>query len=285
MNSEQEKRMIQYLLGQLPEPEQAELEACYLADADCFAELLAIEDELRDTYARGELSAADRETFEQRLLASPLQVKKQEFARTLRQCVIDRSRSVPPSLAGKWKPRFRFLTTKPRIVLIPLFSASLLVLLAAAGWWLSHRSAPQVTTIPTAPPSATESTLGQAPGQRHTPAQTSTFAFVLNPGLTRGPGRARNSLVIPPGVSRIRFEASVEDVYPNYDVMLQTAENNRIWSKGNLKAQNFSGGKRVSIEVPRNLLQPGDYILALRGVPPAGTSQTIAEYAFRVEKR
>jgi hypothetical protein len=115
--------------------------------------------------------------------------------------------------------------------------------------------------------------------------ERSTFAFVLNPGLLRGPGRARNSLVIPPGVSQIRLEAWVEGDYPNYHVVVQTAENNRIWSKDNLKAQSVSGGKRVFIEIPRNLLQPGEYILAVRGVPSAGTSQTVAEYAFRVEKR
>lgn len=284
MNSDQEKRIVHYLLGQLPEPEQAELEARYLADDDCFAELLAIEDELRDAYARGELSAPDREAFERRLLASSQQARKQEFARTLSQHVVEPSRLTAhrAAAAGKWKSWFPFLATKPRVALIPLFS---LLILVAAGWWLTHGRGRQLATIPTALPSTSQSTSGQAPGQRQTSAERSTFAFVLNPGLFRGPGRAQNSLVIPPGVSQIRLGAWVEGDYPNYHVVVQTAENNRIWSKDNLKAQSASGGKRVFIEIPRNLLQPGDYILAVRGVPSTGTSQTVAEYAFRVEKR
>ena len=47
MSSDQEKRMAQYLLGQLPEEDQAELERRYLADDSLFEELLAIEDDLR----------------------------------------------------------------------------------------------------------------------------------------------------------------------------------------------------------------------------------------------
>src|SRR5579864_4122167 len=179
MNSDQERRMIQYLLGRLPEPEQAEVEARYLADDDCFAELLAIEDELRDAYARGELSAADRDAFERRLLASSQQATRQEFARTLRQYVIERSLSISPSasLSSKWMSWFRFVARKPRIVLLPLFSASLLILVAA-GWWLSHQGGRQLATLPTGPPSTTASTRG-----RQTPGERSTFAFVLNSGL------------------------------------------------------------------------------------------------------
>ena len=47
--------MQQYLLGRLPEEAEAELERRYLADDALFEELLAIEDDLRDAYVRGEL--------------------------------------------------------------------------------------------------------------------------------------------------------------------------------------------------------------------------------------
>jgi anti-sigma factor RsiW len=75
--------MTQYLLGQLTEEEQAELEGAYLADDVLFEELAAAENDLRDAYARGELSTPDREAFEQRLLTTSGQQSEQEFARTL----------------------------------------------------------------------------------------------------------------------------------------------------------------------------------------------------------
>jgi hypothetical protein len=288
MESEQEKRMIHYLLGRLSDQEQTELEVRYLADDDCFAELLAMEDELRDAYARGELSAADREAFERRLLLSPQQVRKQEFAYTLSRYLME---AVPPpsprpGVAGKWKSWLRLV--RPRFVLIPVLSACLLVLVAA-GWWLSHRSRRQLATAstPTPPhgPFAPGVAPGQAAGQGQKAAETNTVAFVLNPVLVRGPEQAPPVLAIPPGVSRVRLEARFEGNYPSYRAVLETADNKLVWSAEHLKDQTFDDGKRVFIELSNSLLDPGDYILTVRGVRIAGSAETVAEYAFRVARQ
>ncbi|HJQ24650.1 MAG TPA: hypothetical protein VKA60_12100 [Blastocatellia bacterium] len=60
-----------YLLGELPEHEQQELEACYFKDHTLFAEVLAIEDELLDRYARGDVSFEEGARFERHFLNSP----------------------------------------------------------------------------------------------------------------------------------------------------------------------------------------------------------------------
>lgn len=282
--------MIRYLLGQLSDPEQAEVEACYLADDDCFAELLALEDELRDAYARGELSAGDRVAFEHRLLASPQQVGKQEFARTLRQYVME-----PPLTAahrtgagGKWKSWFRLVSARPRTVLIPVLSTSL-VLLVAVVWWLSYQGRRQLATASSAHRAAAPGEApGQAPAQRQTSGGTSTIAFVLNPGIVRGPEQAPPPLALSPGVSRIRLKARLEADSPSYDsyrALLETVDNQHIWSAGKLKAETPPSGKTVSIDLPSSLLQPGDYILTLRGVSSSGSLETVAEYSFRIAKR
>jgi hypothetical protein len=92
-------------------------------------------------------------------------------------------------------------------------------------------------------------------------------------------------LVIPPEVSQVRLEARVEVNYPRYEAELQTAESKRIWSKGDLEAQAFPGGKRILLYLSSSLLPPGDYILTLRGLPTAGSPETVAEYAFRIGKK
>lgn len=75
-----------YLLGELPEDERLRLEEDYLADSELFARVLAVEEDLIDAYARGELSESARKQFEERYgraadqqriaFASALQQKK-----------------------------------------------------------------------------------------------------------------------------------------------------------------------------------------------------------------
>jgi hypothetical protein len=277
MDSDPEKRMVKYLLRQLPEQEQAELEARYLSDDACFEELLAIEDELRDAYVHGELSSRDREAFEQRLLATSQQKHKQEFARSLRQYLAETSGASADrhdNWVRKWISRFRQLASRRRIVLIPALSATLF-LLVAAGWWLGYRSK-------RSPASAPVATTPQGPLQRQEPEDV---AFVLTPGSVRGSEPELAPLVIPAGVSRVQLEARSAADYPEYEAILQTAENKRVWTARNLKAQASRDGKSIFINLSSGLLSPGDYILTLRGVPAMGTPETSAEYAFRVAKR
>jgi hypothetical protein len=279
MDSDPEKRMVQYLLGQLPEQEQAELEARYLADDACFDELLATEDGLRDAYARGELSGRDREAFEQQLLATPQQRQKQEFARTLRQSAVAASvvsADGRENWLRKWKSRLQQLPSRRSNVLIPALSATFL-LLVAGGWWLGYRSRHSPTS---APVETTPHT--QVPVQRQEPE---VVAFVLTTGTARGSESGSGSLVIPPGVTRVRFEARFEGDYPEYKAVLETAENKPVWIIRNLKAQAFPGGKNIFIDTSSSLLAPGDYILTLQGLPARGAPEIAAEYAFRVAKR
>jgi anti-sigma factor RsiW len=144
--------MAQYLLGQLPEEEQAELERRYLDDDTLFEELLATEDDLRDAYVRGELSRPDREAFEQRLLTALHQKQEQEFARTLCQYLGETGTRVGPlaQLVAKWKSLLRALGTQPRMVVVPALSVTILVLMVG-GWWLGRRSV-QPLQLPPAPP-------------------------------------------------------------------------------------------------------------------------------------
>jgi len=69
-NHDYENACERYLLGELSEQEQAQLEEAYFADDARFERFLAVKDDLIDAYARGDLTAEKRARFEQRLLAS-----------------------------------------------------------------------------------------------------------------------------------------------------------------------------------------------------------------------
>src|SRR2546423_10847228 len=72
--------IIAYLLGELPEHEQEAFEARYFSDDALFAQLLAIEDELLDRYARGEVTLAEGARFERHFLNSATRRKRLRVA-------------------------------------------------------------------------------------------------------------------------------------------------------------------------------------------------------------
>lgn len=75
--------LIQYLLGELPEAEQDKLEEALFEDRELFAQLEAVEDELIESYVRGELKQNDRQRFERAYLSSPTRRQKIDHAASL----------------------------------------------------------------------------------------------------------------------------------------------------------------------------------------------------------
>ena len=78
--SDNEKTIIAYLLGELPEEELERFERRYLRDDDLFQELTEIEEELIDDYVSGALSADRRAAFEKNFLRSSERRDKVKFA-------------------------------------------------------------------------------------------------------------------------------------------------------------------------------------------------------------
>lgn len=78
-----EEKMVAYLLGELPEEEQIQLEQQFLEQAELYELLLATEEDLADSYARGELSFNQRNHFEKFFLNSSERCQQVLFAETL----------------------------------------------------------------------------------------------------------------------------------------------------------------------------------------------------------
>ncbi|HZM98419.1 MAG TPA: hypothetical protein VFB70_03450, partial [Pyrinomonadaceae bacterium] len=82
-NLNNEKLIAQYLLGELPEEQQVEIEDRAFADKEYLASITAVENDLIDEYARNELSESERRRFESRFLASAERRKRVAFAKAL----------------------------------------------------------------------------------------------------------------------------------------------------------------------------------------------------------
>src|SRR5262245_61396190 len=78
-----EELMIEYLLGQLSEEEQVQIEQRFLKDPAYLEQLQALEAELNDDYVRGQLGALDQERWAQRFSTSAEWRRRIAFAKTL----------------------------------------------------------------------------------------------------------------------------------------------------------------------------------------------------------
>jgi len=75
--------MTRYLLGDVSEEEQVQLEEQFFADDESYQQLVALEDELRYDYAQGTLNPRQRGLFEKRFLTAPAEQKKVELAKAV----------------------------------------------------------------------------------------------------------------------------------------------------------------------------------------------------------
>jgi hypothetical protein len=156
-----EDLLARYLLGELTEEEQVRIEERAFGDPETLAQMLAVENDLVDEYARGELPGEARRRFEQKFLNSAERRRKIEFAGTLAR-LDPTSFSVPADAsaagnagaapafstfdatqnssapASRWKS---FLDSLARFPLTPRlsFAALLLVLLVGGALFLTNR--------------------------------------------------------------------------------------------------------------------------------------------------
>lgn len=146
-SAKEEQLMTRYLLGAATEEECVEVEERFLRHAEYLKQLRALECEMIDDYARGEMPAAERRSFERRALASPQGRQQITRARAL-QAQLDQVASEEraayeepgpaPLIASsreslREKLRARLFTPAP-VLQYGMAAAALLLLLG--GLWL-----------------------------------------------------------------------------------------------------------------------------------------------------
>jgi anti-sigma-K factor RskA len=153
MAVDNETLIAQYLLGELPEEQQVEIEDRAFSDKEYLASITAVENDLIDEYVRGELSGSERQRFESRFLASAERRKRVEFAKALRTVVseaVGPEKKVVPT-TERWSLReslYAFLGgLNPAARLA--FVAAAILLIAGAAWLFveTQRLRRQVTQL------------------------------------------------------------------------------------------------------------------------------------------
>jgi hypothetical protein len=278
-----DQTVVQYLLGAIPEEEACRLDELSVVDDDFAARLLAAENELVDSYVRGELAEEHLDRFRTYYLASESRREKVKFAQSL-QSWADRAPegSTRSARFGKriwFSPRFAF-------------AAATCVLLLAVGYLLyeNGRLKGQFARVQvertqqgkfpeqqTVAPQPLETQPAAPPRPR-----ASVIAVVLSP-QTRGMGPPV-TVALAPTADHVEFRLELEPgEFAGYRVGLNDPAANRIvWRSGRLRSASRGESKVVPVFVPAPVLKAQSYTLELTGIPDRGGSELLSTYTFRV---
>jgi anti-sigma-K factor RskA len=136
-NLQKDELIARYLLGELPEEQQVEIENRAFSDPEYLKNITAVENDLIDEYVRQELSSERRRQFEQRFFASADRRKRVEFARALATVVSEGHSSEAAAESREYQKRPSFFEAVAAFIqgLAPasrfsLASATLLIMIA-----------------------------------------------------------------------------------------------------------------------------------------------------------
>ncbi len=276
----EDKRLTDYLLGNLPESEEIRLEEEYLANSDAQDRLAAVEDDLVEAFLEGQLSARERKQLEARFLASRRGRRKLELAKSL-MALASQQKPVP-------EPR-----PSPFYPLRWVFTTAALLLVFALGWWMSVKMRQSSTSERAASQSSgTNAQKGPVAAPTQTPVSTANppentrptmIAYIVLSPVARNTDQSAR-LTIPQGARTVQIQLDLEaDHHRSYRATLLGAGDEPKWSKRHLKAESTSSGRGVVLSLPATLFEQGEYTILLNTDEDA--TRTVAEYIFIVQKK
>jgi hypothetical protein len=301
-----DKLIARYLLGELSEEEQVQLEERAFSDSDYLERVRAVEKDLIDEYARGELSGSARQSFEQRFLASEPRRRQIEFAKAFDRVIGDEpANDAAVATSSRWYSLVPFWRGQR---LAFAFSLAVVVLLVVIGgvWLLkqraqSQREQAQRQSPPPAAPSVQESATPKlndeqrvrsepqpAPSpakQQDQPLHAVVASLLLMPGTSRG-AESHSQLVIAPATKAAQLRVALEngDEYKTYAVELRTSSGRLILNQAGLQAHAGHGGRAVVLTLPANILTTGDYEVTLNGINDQKRAEPLGYCYFSVRK-
>jgi anti-sigma-K factor RskA len=325
MAVDNDKLIAQYLLGELPEEQQVEIEDRAFSDKDYLASITAVENDLIDEYVRGELNADARQRFESRFLASADRCKRVHFAKALRTVVSAPTTTektfIQPARTWSWRDSlYAFLNGLNPAARLAFVAAAILVVAGAAWLFIeTQRLRRQVTQLQAEKQSGQNlqqaldaerkrneelnARLNQEKQQREqtdeslrqltekpeatNPAPPPVIAsLMLLPGLSRGGGQKPNlDLSSDARLVRLQIGIDPEEQYKAFAVELRTLAGRNVWNRENLAARTRRGSRAVGLTLPATVLKSGEYELRLRGLTEGGGSEDVGFYYFTVRKR
>jgi hypothetical protein len=278
-----EPQLMRFLLGEVSEQEQSDIETRMLGDDDLFLALEQSEDELVDRYVGGGLSSSERAAFERRLLAVPRirqrvanasalqEVSRGEAAEALsKDASLDSAIRTAPSISANsstpekrtsWRRGLAALAQlgNPHLRSVAV-AASLVIVLG--GGALLLRSIERDRSMPPAMPS---------------------LSYDLFPGRLRS-SIETPVLLIPASHEWVLLRLDLGNLAPRgpLEGTLESAEEGTLSRRGDLRGATEDPVGVVRWVVPASLLKPGSYTLTVREPTAGEPLDMVAHYEFIV---
>lgn len=320
MNRREADHLTEYLLGRLPEKEQARLEERLFRDDALFEELEAAKAELADDYARNELTADQRERFEMRFLGSKQWRKRVRFSKTL-VATLPQSKKGRETAFGSAPGWLDFLRSRALVARFAMAAAGLLFV--AAGSWvvvqnrqlslqlersrqseaaLAEKSRTLEQQITDERTRSTEAAAdleherrAELQEERNTLkeqlagsslVQRAIAALAIYPGI-RGESSSPATLSIPHDASAVHLRLFFEgnDSYKNFRAEIRAAAGRMIWTGGGLPRRRSGSSSVVILKLPANIFADGEYEVVLSGAYGNGQIEEVAHYYFNANKK
>ncbi len=310
---------MRYLLGKLSASEAAHLEQSYFADDSVFDDIEIAEDELIDAYVRNRLSANDRKLFETKLLSSKRIAERVEFAKVLSKSGFSLPAADEPVKTHWWTGLFDF--SHPALTGAVTAGVFLIVLgIPGVLVWMQLRNESRRLGLERAAIEQQKQQLAQEIADRQSKTgqltadlqnakaqqeslqqrlqaleeqlartgQQSTVAVIASTLLFPSGSRASGpppELIVGPTASTIQLKLALEDdSYNSYRATVESPSNSNIVTK-QLKPRRSGSDRIVVLQFPSQLVNTGQYHIALSGLTPSGTYEPIADYQLRVSKK
>lgn len=260
-----DRQIRDYLLGVLQAERRAEIEQRILSDDGFHQEVEIAEEELVDDYVSGELSAADRLSFEANFLASPLRRRKLQFARALRRTIDTRTDVV------------RFPSTIPLARFYP-YALAALVLIAAFLGVVDYQYAKRIREDRDRLALLTRQIENSVPlGQI---VQGSVLQADLLPSGSRSGPQPR--FVLADGVLAVRFNLALptgSEGLIKLDLLNDAGQ--PIISQQGIKIERKGDTNSASVTIETDYLPRGNYVLHVTPQRPAASF----DYSFQITRR
>jgi hypothetical protein len=288
LNSEIHSLLVRYLLGELSPPERERLEEEYFIHEDTWEALAATENDLIDSYAKGQLPDKERRQFEEYFLRSPRRQQRVEFARNLMDSGLQKDLATQiASPAAPIEELHRPVRLPSNGVRLRLLASVAALAIAAFLLWQNYHLRIQIGQLQSQQHQASNSLPGQqtaiaSPAGKQ---QAPIISVALSPGLFRdsGSGNALAAVRIDSTPSVVLLVLNLErDKNSQYDLVLQTAEGRLVERINGISSKPDANGVRnVTVAVPSDLLTTGDYIVRITA-PGGSHPEAVDSYAFSV---
>jgi len=294
--------LINYLVGSLPAEDAERLDELSVTDDALALRLEALENDLVDSWARGQLSGEIREQFNRTYVSSPERINKLRFGQALvahqaRAATAESSRAGGALRQERSTSMWSAIFTTGGFGRWALAGIALLALLgsaylavdnsrlrreliqeAAQRQALEKKQQQLSRDLALAGTAKTEAKTGVS--SRSSSDQSNLISVLLLPALRDATDIQRVS--IPAKTTRVLMRLQLEaDDFPAYRAVLMESNSRKpVWRSRRLTASFEMGKRLVHVEVPADLLKSQNYLMQLTGVR-AAQEEMLGTYPFR----